>query len=206
FTIQEESGDEIHLTSDDDEESQAWLSQSADFFKRHGVFLDGDLNQYKLIAPYFWLKGDLTDPQDHRPQPVYFFTQPFSPTAPYNDRMTGDVHYWSLDPDGQIPLSPDTCHRFGLPTELKLSVTWRIHSWSSEVYRLMYKYQIARGFDPSTTDFARSLGRLIFRPANDSDRFEQVGVGKSSTRLCEILFLTIYQLEQMSSLQASGRP
>ncbi|KAJ8090484.1 hypothetical protein PM082_002372 [Marasmius tenuissimus] len=38
----------------------------------------------------------------------------------------------------------------------------------------MHQYQLNRGFDPSTIDFARHVGydQNIFRPVNNSERFE----------------------------------
>ncbi|KAL0565576.1 hypothetical protein V5O48_016447 [Marasmius crinis-equi] len=54
-------------------------------------------------------------------------------------------------------------------------------SWSNDVYRRIHQYQVARGFDPNTIDFARSIGTdgLIYKPIqNDSDRFEEFDVMK----------------------------
>ncbi|KAL0571718.1 hypothetical protein V5O48_010242 [Marasmius crinis-equi] len=42
----------------------------------------------------------------------------------------------------------------------------------------MHGYQVARGFDPSTVDFARSIGHddPTYKPIQiDADRFEEVG-------------------------------
>ncbi|KAL0563560.1 hypothetical protein V5O48_018506, partial [Marasmius crinis-equi] len=69
------------------------------------------------------------------------------------------------------------CHYLGLPLALKIKVSQRACSWSNDVYRKIYQYQVARGFDPSTTDFARSIGYddPVYKPIQiDSDRFEEV--------------------------------
>ncbi|KAK1221991.1 hypothetical protein PQX77_015190, partial [Marasmius sp. AFHP31] len=43
-----------------------------------------------------------------------------------------------------------------------------------EDYQHIHQYQVLRGFDPSTTDFARHLeyDQHLFQPVNDSDRFQ----------------------------------
>ncbi|KAK1226502.1 hypothetical protein PQX77_010510 [Marasmius sp. AFHP31] len=46
-------------------------------------------------------------------------------------------------------------------------------SWSTKLYKQLDEYQRLRGFDPTTTNFARHLGyaRNIFNPVHDTDRF-----------------------------------
>ena len=67
------------------------------------------------------------------------------------------------------------CHYLGLPVALELKVSSRAYSWSNDAHRRMRDYQVARGFDPTTIDFAQSLGYPAYKLIeNDSDRFEEV--------------------------------
>ncbi|KAL0563102.1 hypothetical protein V5O48_018974, partial [Marasmius crinis-equi] len=45
--------------------------------------------------------------------------------------------------------------------------------WTNTVYKHIHDYQIARGFDPTTPDFARFLRYRIFQVQHDSHRFEE---------------------------------
>ncbi|KAK1223385.1 hypothetical protein PQX77_013738 [Marasmius sp. AFHP31] len=52
------------------------------------------------------------------------------------------------------------------------------YAWHTKSYNNLHQYQIARGFDPTTADFARHLGYgHIFQPLDDSDRFEDIHEG-----------------------------
>ncbi|KAF9263781.1 hypothetical protein L218DRAFT_864284, partial [Marasmius fiardii PR-910] len=67
-------------------------------------------------------------------------------------------HYWSIDPSGQTSFSEDMCKKFGLPTQLLLnSYVTRENCYSTETYKTIQRWQVDRGFDPKTTDFARYL-------------------------------------------------
>ncbi|KAK1219191.1 hypothetical protein PQX77_018101 [Marasmius sp. AFHP31] len=44
--------------------------------------------------------------------------------------------------------------------------------WKAEIYDLVRQWQVAKGFDPTTTDFARSMGHPIVEILpQDDDRF-----------------------------------
>ncbi|KAK1234021.1 hypothetical protein PQX77_002786, partial [Marasmius sp. AFHP31] len=77
---------------------------------------------------------------------------------------------------GHSPLSDDLCQEFGLPTTFSISQDSCSYSWSNDAYDPLRQYQLLRGFDPSTTDFARSLGydENIYQTPSNSDRFAQV--------------------------------
>ncbi|KAL0565758.1 hypothetical protein V5O48_016263 [Marasmius crinis-equi] len=72
------------------------------------------------------------------------------------------------------------CHYLGLPVALQLDfVSFNRYHWTNDVYKTMHEYQVARGFDPSTIDFARSVGydHPVYKPIQtDSDRFEEFDV------------------------------
>ncbi|KAF9262412.1 hypothetical protein L218DRAFT_403507 [Marasmius fiardii PR-910] len=100
-------------------------------------------------------------------KPTYLFLLP-SPSP------TRHFYFWSHDPFGRIPLSRDRCKYLGLPFELSIQVEYYRHSWPTEVYKTILEYQIARGFDPITTDFARSRGSPMFKVVPPENRFQEV--------------------------------
>ncbi|KAK7040230.1 hypothetical protein VNI00_010036 [Paramarasmius palmivorus] len=95
------------------------------------------------------------------------------------------TYFWSLDEDGHSKMSMEECRQWGVP-ELE---SWHakgplLFSWPSDVYTALRKWQVARGFDPSTTDFAQSLGfpELEILGANtnrnrDEVQFEVIDAG-----------------------------
>ncbi|KAK1234263.1 hypothetical protein PQX77_002538, partial [Marasmius sp. AFHP31] len=153
-----------------------WMAQAWSVFGAHGISMEEDLSVYHLVLPRTSLEGYLSySPARRRSrQPIYLFVQP----PPFN-RDAGDtssVHFWSFDEDGHSPLSHNLCLHFGLPTTFSISQISESYSWSNNAYDSLRQYQLLRGFDPSTTDVARSLGyENIFQPLSDSDWFAQVG-------------------------------
>ncbi|KAF9260924.1 hypothetical protein L218DRAFT_841226, partial [Marasmius fiardii PR-910] len=70
---------------------------------------------------------------------------------------------WSRDPSGQSVFSLEEEEMIGLP-EISLEGKGdhvQFSTWSKEVYDFIKKYQELKGFDPSTSQFARSLGLPI---------------------------------------------
>ncbi|KAK1219300.1 hypothetical protein PQX77_017989 [Marasmius sp. AFHP31] len=138
-----------------------------------------DLSVYRLAFPRASLDSHLSDSEARRQsrQPIYLFIKPLPFDLDNGD--TSSVHFWSFDEDGQSPFSHNLCLDLGLPTTFSIPhFSWSC-SWSSDAYDSLRQYQILRGFDPSTADFARSLGfdQNLFQPLSDSDRFAQVNQG-----------------------------
>ncbi|KAK1216647.1 hypothetical protein PQX77_020715 [Marasmius sp. AFHP31] len=162
----------------------AWMAQAWSVFGARGISMEEDLSVYHLNYPCTSLEGDLSDSEARRRsrQLIYLFVQP--PPFDLDNGDTSSVHFWSFDEDGQSPLSRNLCQDFGLPTTFSISQSPYSVSWSNEAYDSLRQYQLLRGFDPSTADFARSLGyENIFQPLSDSDRFAQVGKGSSQPPL-----------------------
>ncbi|EEB99914.1 hypothetical protein MPER_00278, partial [Moniliophthora perniciosa FA553] len=68
-------------------------------------------------------------------------------------------YFWSFDENGQSKLSEEECKQRGLPTlSLEMLYDAQLVSWSADVYAALHDWQIVRGFDPATTDWARSQG------------------------------------------------
>ncbi|KAK1222633.1 hypothetical protein PQX77_014512, partial [Marasmius sp. AFHP31] len=154
---------------------RAWMAQAWSVFGARGIPMEEDLSVYHLVYPYALMSGHLSDSKARRQcrQPIYLFVRP---SLELDAGNTSSMHFWSFDEDGQSPLSHNLCLDLGLPTTFGISqFSWSC-SWSSDAYGSLPQYQLLRGFDPSTTDFARSLGRdeNIYQTLGDSDRFARV--------------------------------
>ncbi|KAK1234939.1 hypothetical protein PQX77_001848 [Marasmius sp. AFHP31] len=155
---------------------RAWLWQALSVFYARGVSLEDDLKDFYLVYPYGWLDGYLDDSpskcQLRQRQPIYLFVYPPPPNLPNGE--TSPLHHWSFQEDGHSHISPESCFHLGLPVKLDYNNWGHLsRSWLTDRYKLIHQYQTARGFDPTTADFARHLGyRNIFQPFDDSDRFE----------------------------------
>ncbi|KAL0571667.1 hypothetical protein V5O48_010294 [Marasmius crinis-equi] len=154
-----------------------WISQASSVFYSCGISFDDDLSQYEIIWPYVGLDRPLsmsvTACQRRREKPIYIFVRPLSLPLPTEEYKTSSFHYWSFDPTGQSPLPANICEDLGLPVELSVRV-WSTARYycDNQSYKSMHQYQLARGFDPATSDFARHLGYPIYKVHDDSDRFE----------------------------------
>ncbi|KAJ8094943.1 hypothetical protein PM082_010159 [Marasmius tenuissimus] len=154
-----------------------WMSQAWSIFHAPGISLEDNLSGYKLVVPHASLDGILSPSEAQRKRQaqhlIYLFVRPPPKDLPYNGK-TSSVHFWSFDEDGHSPLSYSICDDLGLPIELRCYLRSNSYSWSSCDYELIYQYQHLRGFNPTTTDFARHFGYVtIYQPVTDSDQFEQ---------------------------------
>ncbi|KAL0566181.1 hypothetical protein V5O48_015836 [Marasmius crinis-equi] len=143
-----------------------------------------------LIIRDLRLKAKLSDYPEtcerRRQQTIYLFIRRPSAAncAPPRDRgiRSKSLHYWSLDESGRTPLGAVECYYFGLPRRFRPSQplvegyhTPKAHrpkskhhyslqySWDKKAYKAIREYQVARGFDPTTSDFARHLGYPIYK-------------------------------------------
>ncbi|KAL0566066.1 hypothetical protein V5O48_015950 [Marasmius crinis-equi] len=176
----------LRIWTDRIEEGVAWMSQALSVFHALGVSLDDNLKNFELIVPDLYLRGEVFySEHTRRQQPIHLFIRRLSPSTPStpSDRYrTSALHYWSFDPTGRHPLSAETCNQLGLPTELSLWV-YPPHQdhWDNESYRRIHEYQLARGFDPTTNDFARHLGYPTYSVQSDADRFEELPIFSSDS-------------------------
>ncbi|KAG7097932.1 hypothetical protein E1B28_005243 [Marasmius oreades] len=150
----------------------AWHSHASSVFNRLGIPLDDDLSSYELILPSEPLCGSVRYNSEQRPT-IYLFVPICLPFE-----LELDTHTWSFDENGRTPIPRHHCKDLGLPTKLERhGVKSKIFSWPSETYKTIHKWQTARGFDPTTTDFAHYLG---YGPAtwevmpSESSRFEEL--------------------------------
>ncbi|KAF9255447.1 hypothetical protein L218DRAFT_847706, partial [Marasmius fiardii PR-910] len=71
-------------------------------------------------------------------------------------------YFWSHDRRGQTYISNEECNFLGLPTKLKINVSHFHCSWPTKVYKDIHKWQLDRGFDPKTPDFAHYLEYPVY--------------------------------------------
>ncbi|KAL0564861.1 hypothetical protein V5O48_017174 [Marasmius crinis-equi] len=195
FTLGTEEGLDYHISGCHDRADEVWLTQASSVFHALGISLDSDLSNYKLITPDCYLSGHLSRSQEalqrRRQQPIYLFVVAPPELFPaWEWREASSLHYWSFDLSGQPPLSTATCNLLGLPDQLSFygNLPDR-YSWSNTAYKQVHDYQIARGFDPTTPDFARSLGYHIYQVQHDSHRFKEVAeaaTAASSTTFSDV--------------------
>ncbi|KAK1216788.1 hypothetical protein PQX77_020575 [Marasmius sp. AFHP31] len=90
-------------------------------------------------------------------QPIYLHVRPPPPDLPKG--MTSSLHFWSFYETGQFPLSFEVTRSFRLPVEVDLRDRYLVsYSSNTDHYKSIHRYQLLRGFDPTTTDFAQFLG------------------------------------------------
>ncbi|KAG7097613.1 hypothetical protein E1B28_004947 [Marasmius oreades] len=180
FTLTDKASS-LNLYSRPSGNQNAWFSQASNVFHRLGISLDEDLSSYKLIVPHIALSGIVNWRWRPEQPPVYFFLHPlpFSPSLKAGSVVS--THTWSFDENGQTPISRHRYMSFGLPTELRVDYLIAIPPyWPKETYKSTHKWQIARGFDPTTTDFARYLDYPIYEVLLESEagQFEELSMDR----------------------------
>ncbi|KAK7060724.1 hypothetical protein VNI00_000455 [Paramarasmius palmivorus] len=114
-------------------------------------------------------KNDRHSDQQEDPT-IYLFIRPLTRLSEVEDWLNGEPFFWSLDENGTTQIPESTREQLGLPTLTPCQhAEVDFWSWPKYTYDVVYKWQVAKGFDPSTLDFAHSLGRPLF----DSDTPEQ---------------------------------
>ncbi|KAF9262445.1 hypothetical protein L218DRAFT_1000650 [Marasmius fiardii PR-910] len=175
------AGNRRYIEGRSNGETHAWLSQALSVFRAHNIQLGENYANYNLIYPSFRLTGTLQRSKCQRQrrrlyEPIYFFVLP-SPS------FHTPFYFWTLDPLGRYSLSPAMCKYLGLPLKISLNVMRFQESWPTKVYEQISAYQIARGFDPKTTDFARSFGFPVFEIVAPQNRFQDVHIEEANN--CE---------------------
>ncbi|KAK1215908.1 hypothetical protein PQX77_021470 [Marasmius sp. AFHP31] len=157
---------------------KAWLSQAWSVFHARGVSLEDNWEDSDLAYTARWLSSNIdkspSQCQLRQQQPIYLFV--YSPPPHLHDGKTSSLHHWSFQEDGNSQISPKSCFHLSLPVKLDYT-HYKCYScsWPTNIYRYLHQYQTARGLDPTTADFAKHLGYgHIFKPLDDSDRFEDV--------------------------------
>ncbi|EEB91235.1 hypothetical protein MPER_10439 [Moniliophthora perniciosa FA553] len=151
----------------------AWLSQAhrldlpasgseTCFIPRLQVYLQLDVQREQFGVP------DLANVSLFlRPPPLY---------VAEIDSWLSQITFWSFDENGTSEISETECKRLGLPNINLHCVDLDLRTWPKHVYNGLHAWQVARGFDPTTADWARSRGLPILEPA--ITRFEEVVEGE----------------------------
>ncbi|KAG7091714.1 hypothetical protein E1B28_008115 [Marasmius oreades] len=213
FTLVNDSDDSIlFLNTSTLDSVNAWLSQASSVFHALGTSLDQDLSKYKTIVPDIRLIGSIDDSEVARARrsatsfPIYFFVPPSHLPA---------HHFWSHDEHGRTRISSKECKYLGLPTKLRMNVhSPDQFSWPTKTYKDLHRWQVLRGFDPITTEFAKHLGHLTFEVLHrKSSPFEEVGEDDQEDLSLDQLFYDIeseglsasIEADQLSDLSTTSR-
>ncbi|KAG7097642.1 hypothetical protein E1B28_004974 [Marasmius oreades] len=140
-----------------------------------------------LVVPVVYLSGSIENSSiKHQRRsedpPIYLFLHPLSSFPLLEEDSVLPIHTWSHDENGETPIPHHHCEYLGLPTKLNVSESSsRAYRWPSETYKIIHKWQVARGFDPTTADFARYLEYPIYEVLSESEagRFEELNIGLS---------------------------
>ncbi|ESK91578.1 hypothetical protein Moror_2550 [Moniliophthora roreri MCA 2997] len=103
---------------------------------------------------------------------VYLFLRPPPLYLANIDSWLSQVSFWSFDKNGTTKIPEMECKHLGLPYTILGRTYFCLYTRPKYVYDGLHAWQVARDFDPTTTDFARSLGLPILEPA--ITRFESV--------------------------------
>ncbi|KAI3595885.1 hypothetical protein WG66_008858 [Moniliophthora roreri] len=103
---------------------------------------------------------------------VYLFLRPPPPCLADFDSWMSQVSFWSFDKDGSSEIPETERKRLSLPKITFSFAQLRLERWSKCVYDGIHAWQVARGFDPTTANFARSLGMPTPQPA--MTRFKEI--------------------------------
>ncbi|KAI3606049.1 hypothetical protein WG66_003936 [Moniliophthora roreri] len=144
--------------------AQTWLAQASRVFNALPAPVRLE-DYFTLSMPAITLESISQKKLPPPPKTLYLFVYPLP--YPLTDRgleiwRNGRTHFWSFDEAGKIEFPEydwfaECFGVYALAPNIHERVE-RAHSWSSYVYDALHDWQIARGFNPKTTDFARSLG------------------------------------------------
>ncbi|KAI3619200.1 hypothetical protein WG66_012930 [Moniliophthora roreri] len=142
-----------------------WLSQA------HSLSEVSNGGSATYLIPHLWIEFDIQPQLDQSgavvldsPPTVYLFIRlPPSSLADLDPWMS-QITFWSFGENGTNEIPETECKRIGLPNIVLWRVEVSLRTWPKHVYDAIHAWQVARGFDPMTADFARSLGFPIFEP------------------------------------------
>uniref|UniRef100_A0A0W0EWR1 Uncharacterized protein n=1 Tax=Moniliophthora roreri TaxID=221103 RepID=A0A0W0EWR1_MONRR len=141
--------------------------------------------QYESLGAFFNLCDGKPPVEETQPLPIYLFLRPLPTTiSELVTWMNGQPYFWSFDETGRCEMSEEECERWGLPV-LTCTTLWKdefvtLWSWPTSTYTALRNWQEARGFDPTTSDWAQQLGY---------PEFEIIGKRKSTASLRKLLML-----------------
>ncbi|KAK7020750.1 hypothetical protein VNI00_017605 [Paramarasmius palmivorus] len=127
--------------------------------------------QYDGLAAFFRLCDG------KKPPPIYLFLYPPPGcVSEVKQWLDGDIpsHFWSLDETGQSQMSEDECEEWGIPNltpspaKMPLCNIGPMLLYSPpHICEALRDWQTARGYDPSTADYARYMGYPEYEIVNE---------------------------------------
>ncbi|KAL0058682.1 hypothetical protein AAF712_014626 [Marasmius tenuissimus] len=147
----------------------SWLAQAPFIFDTLGIHRD-DWADFVLDYGAFTLEllscvSQANNAPQSLPSPCYLFILP-----------PPDLFYWSLDSNGRSRLPEG---ELGLPSYTPTVGEFEYIRWNADVYDFLRRWQLAKGFDPCTMEFAHSIGASLYdidlgHIEREASRFEEV--------------------------------
>ncbi|KAG7088021.1 hypothetical protein E1B28_012058 [Marasmius oreades] len=184
----------------------SWLSQACSIFSKLHSSPD-EWSNYALHGDCFYLEL-VPEKYDHvvnaLETPCYLFVLPplqfFDGYPDIAAWMRGEnLYYWSSDATGQSIMPESQRIHLGFPSLVPKHPGLYSNVWSSDVYHFIWKWQEIKGFDPTTTEFTRSLGfpvlELVIPVSNealsgDKDFTFEAGTGTQNEEFVDMGTLT----------------
>ncbi|KAI3614076.1 hypothetical protein WG66_010805 [Moniliophthora roreri] len=149
---------------------RSWLSQAPRVFKHLHMPADYARHCSMTRKVYLFLDGKGPEFASQR-NPWFLFVRPFPSTSnsqpDFAAWIRGELHHWSLAASGQMPVPEQL---LGLSIAKPKIIVFS-YSWDDIIYDSASRIQEFKGFNPDTTDFARSLQLPTFQamdcPAGD---------------------------------------
>ncbi|ESK84709.1 hypothetical protein Moror_621 [Moniliophthora roreri MCA 2997] len=168
----------------------AWLLQSSQIFGALNVtegeenffvidppalVIEYTLHEYDGLTAFFNLCDGKPPVKETppAPSPIYLFLRRFPESiSEFMSWGRPGAYFWSFDETGQSGMSEEEYQSLG------------VLKWPTYVYTALQEWQEARGFDPTTSDWARSMGfpeLEIVGVGKDHGQFEEVDVQEEKT-------------------------
>uniref|UniRef100_A0A0W0FFL4 Uncharacterized protein n=1 Tax=Moniliophthora roreri TaxID=221103 RepID=A0A0W0FFL4_MONRR len=163
-------GKDVYLEVDYDWSmfGKKWLLQSSHVFDALNI-TKGKENFFIIAPPYLKIQSiqhPTISPHNAKysieetlSTPIYLFLHPLPTTVlELVSWMEGISYFWSFNETGQSQMSEEECEQWGLPVLTFNTGYPRLRSWPTHVYTALQDWQKAQGFNPTTSEWAQSMG------------------------------------------------